>query len=284
MSIFSPTVSISELPHNHATCTQHMLMKDTSMTEEELGSNSAQKCIDCGTVCTDAYCFACGRPQVDGLCNELFDMLAKCGGVIKQSALPILHKQIADLQQKLVYLKRPKKSTRKQMMDTAAAYTKALTLQVASGCLQNDGINQKFFRVFLQHLAETLHLTCRTLLYGLVGQQRLQVQNEDDSTRFFVPFQKSKMETMWELEMAADTSGYTKFADLVRLAQYCHVDSGKTSQERQGSDFTSAARDYVDKPSESDVLKALFTDHWCKMTDQRFRMTMQDIDDLDIPL
>jgi len=158
--------------------------QEAGIADESVPAALAPTCVDCDTSfgnCDQAkYCLTCGASRVENrLFDQLFEVFAPARTTLRKSDLPKFHRHVQDMLQKLVHGK--KKSVRRQMQDTDFAFSETLKHQIESGSRFTQGITKEFFQTFLQLVAKSLDLTCRSLLYGLLGQERSNTRGAEEA-------------------------------------------------------------------------------------------------------
>jgi len=141
-------------------------------------------CIDCGVFFGDGdeskFCLACGGSRAKGeVFEELFEMIMFSRVTMRQADLAKFHIKIEDLLKGLVH---GKKSSARNLMEIKLAYCETLAHQIDRGCKYTQGITRESFHFFLHLVAESLNLTCRSLLHGLLGPERLLSKGVDRSS------------------------------------------------------------------------------------------------------
>jgi len=149
------------------------------------------KCIDCGTSFENfpsaKYCLKCGEPRMENcLFEEIFEMVAGPRVTMRKMDLPKFIWALQQFLQKLTHGKRT--SSRQLILDTECAYQESIRNQKDSGCAYTHGITREFMYDFLQRIADNSDLTCRSLVYGLLGQDGGSVNGSDDSQSLFGPY------------------------------------------------------------------------------------------------
>jgi len=142
----------------------------------------AARCVDCGAHFGHApdarNCLVCGGSRVENqLFNQLFNMFAM-SQTLRKAVLPQFITKLEYLLKSLTYP--GKKSGREQIIGTTSAFNTTLESQRDSDCMYKQGITIEFFPDFLFLIAENLDLTCRGLMYGLLGKENFVSKGTDD--------------------------------------------------------------------------------------------------------
>jgi len=182
-SNFSAKAPPSEAPPGRFIRAQGKQVVGRDTAVDSLLQNLDNSCIDCGTSLASApRCLTCGGTRVDAVFDELFDIFAMSRVTMRQAMLPKFHKKVEHFRKSLEDPSKTKKSTRKQMLQTAEAYNEAFSIQVNSGCKYHQGLTREFFPAFLKLVAQSLNLTLRSFLHGMASQETSQERLVEQST------------------------------------------------------------------------------------------------------
>jgi len=164
-------------------CVPGKVVQKTKTVGDNVCASLSSKCIECRASFGDnseaKFCLTCGAPRMENqVFEELFDMLLTSRATMRKADLCRFHLKMEDLMQKETHGK--KRSAKRNLTDIQFAYCETLAQQTLSGCKQTQGITKLFFQDFVLRVAESFELNCRSLLTGLIGQEKSHLKGADD--------------------------------------------------------------------------------------------------------